>query len=213
MSVASTRVLRRRCAARSEKRIGEDTLYGRFPATRSRRSGGREAKSNSRKSDWTSVTLDGTFGCSSATISGSSSMAVRLATRGARRSVNAPGPGPISRNVSSGPGSIAATSLSAHAGCRKCWPYRFFARMLMTVAEGVTPRRATRRASTSPRSPRFPLRSSRSSARIRGSRSRRRSPGSPRRLHTTPRSAAGRSKSDRAARCRTPHPRSGRGVP
>ena len=50
---------------------------------------------------------------------GSISTAVRCATRGARRSVSAPGPGPISRNRSPGAGSIAPTSLSAHAGCEK----------------------------------------------------------------------------------------------
>ena len=49
------------------------------------------------------------------------------------------------------------------------------------VGRPVTPRRATRRASTSPRSPRSPLRSSRSSGRTRGSASRRRSRGSRRR--------------------------------
>ena len=52
----------------------------------------------------------------------------RMRTRGASRKVSAPGPGPISRNRSSGCGSMAATSLSAQAASRKCWPKRLRAR-------------------------------------------------------------------------------------
>src|SRR4029079_3771573 len=75
-----------------------------------------------------SVTFGGACGDSDATMSASSSIAVKCATRGARRKVSAPGPGPISTNRSSGFGARASTSLSAHADSRKCWPYRFFAR-------------------------------------------------------------------------------------
>ena len=77
-------------------------------------------------------TFGGSRGASAATMSRSISTAVRCATRGASRSVSAPGPGPISRNRSVGRGSIAATSLSAHAGSRKCWPNRFCARTVVT---------------------------------------------------------------------------------
>jgi hypothetical protein len=53
-------------------------------------------------------------------------MAVTCAARAASRVVRMPGPGrsrePIVRR-----GAIASTTLSAHAGARKCWPKRFCA--------------------------------------------------------------------------------------
>src|SRR5205085_504284 len=75
-----------------------------------------------------SRTFDGTRGASASIIRRSISIAVTCAQRAARRSVRTPGPGPISRKRSSGCGPIRSTNRSAHAGSRKCCPYRFQAR-------------------------------------------------------------------------------------
>ena len=78
----------------------------------------------------------GACGRSSAAMSRSTSIAVRCATRGASRNVRAPGPGPISTKRSVGCGAIAATTLSAHAPSRKCWPKRFRVRIVQASSIG-----------------------------------------------------------------------------
>src|SRR5262245_38690536 len=62
---------------------------------------------------------------SAAARSRSTSTATTCPARVASGRVSAPRPGPISRKVSSGVGSIASTTLATHTGSRKCCPNRF----------------------------------------------------------------------------------------
>src|SRR5262245_9532161 len=71
---------------------------------------------------------------SAAARSRSISTATTCLARLARGRVSAPRPGPISRKVSSGPGSIASTTLATHTGSRKCWPNRFRGLLILLAA-------------------------------------------------------------------------------
>ena len=109
----------------SRDRIGDEMLYGRLPATRV--PGGRRERVQVEVEDIRPATTRSPaqlLGGRAAARSRSSSMATTAAARAASGRVMAPRPGPISRNVSSGEGSMAATSLRAQAGSRKCWPNR-----------------------------------------------------------------------------------------
>src|SRR5439155_10037307 len=104
---------------------GEETLYGRLPATRTGCAGRCfNSESDSRKSPSTTVRFGGAAARSDAARSRSISNAVTCLAASASGLVSAARPGPISMNSSSGFGAIAAMTFAIHAGSRKCWPNR-----------------------------------------------------------------------------------------
>src|SRR3954464_13472010 len=105
--------------------MGEATLYGRLPATRTGPSGRcSRIQSDRRKSPVTIVRFGGALSRRNSARSRSISNAVTLAARAVSSRVSAPRPGPISKNTSPGAGAIARTTLATHAGSRKCCPNR-----------------------------------------------------------------------------------------
>src|SRR5947208_2454256 len=109
----------------SLNRIGEATLYGRLPATRSGCAGRfLSSQSDSRKSPSTTVRFGAALTRRAAARSRSISKAMTERAVVTSGSVSAARPGPISMNSSSGVGAIALTTFTTHAGSRKCWPNR-----------------------------------------------------------------------------------------
>ena len=144
------------------------------------------ATSASRKSAMTTVACAGTRAARAGARSRSISTATSRPTRGARASVSAPRPGPISRKVSVGEGAMAAITLSTQAGSRKCCPKRFLGRSWSRSSPDAPPSSSSSSSSSSaagfasPAAPvalldllEFFLATARRSARPRGSASRR----------------------------------------
>ena len=118
--VASTSRPRRRCASMSANRIGEDDVVGKVAGDADGRSDGERVEIELEEVRLRRASRSAAA-CGAATRPSrrSISMAVSRATRGASRERQRSGPGPISRKRSSGCGSIAATTLSAHAASQE----------------------------------------------------------------------------------------------